>query len=302
MKNNHLSRRAYLKNMAIAGAGLSVLPSLAFAPGVLPGANMKLGLVTYNWGKDWDVPTIIKNCTEANIFGVELRVDHAHGVGLNSSKSELALVKKLFENSPVEIVGLGTNQDYDSPDPLVLAEKIEDTKKFIRISQAIGGSGVKVKPNRFHEGIPHEKTIKQIGKSLNELGEYAADFGQTLRLEVHGQGTDELPVVEAIMKHVESPGVGVCWNCNDTDLKGDGLAGNFHRVNDRFGDTVHVRELNIGTYPYPELVDLLVKMDYKGWVLLECREKPAHPVEAMKEQLAIFQQMIESSRTEITRQ
>ena len=286
-----------MKNLAIATGGLSVLPSLSFASGVLPGAKMRLGLVTYNWGKDWDVPTIIKNCTEANISGVELRVEHKHGVGLHSSKSELALVKKVFDDSPVEIVGMGTNQDYDSPDPLVLAEKIENTKKFIRISQAIGGSGVKVKPNRFHEGVPHELTIEQIGKSLNELGDYAADFGQTIRLEVHGQGTDELPVVEAIMKHVESSSVGVCWNCNDTDLKGEGLVRNFYRVNDRFGDTVHVRELNIGTYPYQELVNLLVKMDYKGWVLLECREKPDDPVGAMKEQLAIFQQMIESSRS-----
>jgi sugar phosphate isomerase/epimerase len=294
MKSNHISRRACLRNLAIAGGGLSLLPSLSFASGVLPGANMRLGLVTYNWGKDWDVPTIIKNCAEANIFGVELRVEHAHGVGLHSSKSELALVKKMFDDSPVEVVGMGTNQDYDSPDPLVLAKKMEDTKKFIRISQAIGGSGVKVKPNRFHEGVPHEKTIEQIGKSLNELGVYAADFGQAIRLEVHGQGTDELPVVEAIMKHVGSPAVGVCWNCNDTDLKGDGLTGNFYRVNDRFGDTVHVRELNIGTYPYAELMNLLVKMDYRGWVLLECREEPDDTVAAMKEQLVLFQQMIES--------
>jgi sugar phosphate isomerase/epimerase len=65
-------------------------------------------------------------------------------------------------------------------------------------------------------------------------------------------------------------------------------------VNDRFGDTVHVRELNIGTYPYAELMNLLVKMDYKGWILLECREKPDDTVAAMKEQLALFKQMIGS--------
>lgn len=285
-----------MKNLAIAGGALSIFPSLSFASGIPSGAAMRLGLVTYNWGKDWDIPTIIKNCTESRVLGVELRVEHAHGVGLNSTKSELALVKKMFDDSPVEVVGMGTNEDYDSPDPQVLSEKIENTKKFVRISQAIGGTGVKVKPNRFHDGVPREKTIEQIGKSLNDLGKYAADFGQTIRLEVHGQGTDELPVVEAIMKHVESPGVGVCWNCNGTDLKGDGFEKNFYRVNDRFGDTVHVRELNIGNYPYAELMKLLVRMDYKGWVLLECREKPEDPVAAMKEQRAIFQQMTESAR------
>ena len=41
---------------------------------------MKLGLVTYNMAKDWDVPTIIKNCQDTGFEGVELRTTHAHKV------------------------------------------------------------------------------------------------------------------------------------------------------------------------------------------------------------------------------
>ena len=41
---------------------------------------MKLGLVTYNMAKDWDVPTIIENCVETVFSGVELRTTHSHGV------------------------------------------------------------------------------------------------------------------------------------------------------------------------------------------------------------------------------
>ncbi len=69
------------------------------------------------------------------------------------------------------------------------------------------------------------------------MGAYAADFGQKIRLEVHGQGTDELPNIKAIMDIATHPNVGVCWNCNATDLHGAGLESNFRLVSGRLGDT-----------------------------------------------------------------
>ena len=41
---------------------------------------MQLGLVTYQWGADWDLPTLIKNCEKTGFRGVELRTTHKHGV------------------------------------------------------------------------------------------------------------------------------------------------------------------------------------------------------------------------------
>ncbi len=290
------SRRAFIREISLATGGIALLPAFSCTSRALPGDKMQIGLVTYNWGKDWDLPTILKNCSESGVLGVELRVEHAHGVGLGITESRMAEVKKMFDESPVTVIGMGTNEEFHSPDPEVVKMHIENTREFIRISKGIGGSGVKVKPNAFPEGVPREKTIEQIGKSLNEVGAYAADQGQVIRLEVHGRETEELPVIKAIMDHVTSPVVGVCWNCNGTDLEGEGLEYNFNLVKDRFGDTVHIRELNIGEYPYQELMNLLVGMNYEGWILLECREEPENPIQAMIEQKEIFQDMIKKAR------
>ena len=84
-------------------------------------------------------------------------------------------------------VGIGSNECYDNPDPDVLKKAIEATKAFVKLSHDVGGSGVKVKPNSFHKGVDHNTTIEQIGKSLNIVGAFAADYGQQIRLEVHGQ-------------------------------------------------------------------------------------------------------------------
>lgn len=290
-KNYEESRRVFLKNLSLL-TGVMALSSgqLAFAKSKK--SEMKLGFVTYLWGKDWDQDTLIKNLTASGILGVELRVEHAHKVSPALTKEERLLVKKKFGDSPVQIIGMGTNQQYDYPDAAKLRESIEQTKAYFQLSHDIGGLGVKVKPNQFRPGIAHEKTIEQIGRALNELAQFGADMGQQLRLEVHGNETQELPNIKAIMDVANHPNATVCWNCNEQDLNGGGLEANFNLVKDRFGDICHVRELNDTTYPYQDLMNLFVKNNYKGWVLLECRTNPEDKVKALIEQKEIFNKMI----------
>ena len=286
------SRRTFVKKVGITSIALTNLPLAEQLLANEKSMGMQLGLVTYLWGKDMKLDELIKNCEKADILGVELRKEHAHGVEPHLSAAARKEVKKRFQDSPVELVGFGPNIFYHQVDEKELAEAIELTKKYILLSEDTGGSGVKVQPNQFNDGIPREKTIEQIGKALNELGRFGADHGQEIRLEVHGPGTAELPNIKAIMDIADHPNVGVCWNCNDEDLIGDGLAYNFNLVKDRLGKTVHIREMNVGNYPYQELFDLLNGIKYNGWVMLECRTDPSDKVEAMKEQQRIFKEMI----------
>ena len=292
-------RRDFLRTMSLMTGGVLCSGGLLSMKSAQPGNDMKLGLVTYLWAKDWDIPTIINNCNAAGIQGVELRVEHAHGVTLDLDKKARREVRKQFADSPVTIVGMGTNEQYDWPDPERLKQSVQTTKEWLRLSKDIGGSGVKVKPNQFHEGIPREKTLEQIGKSLNELGKYALDMGQQIRLEVHGPGTQQLPNIKKIMDYVFNDGATVCWNSNEQDLDGEGLEHNFNLVKDRFGDICHVRELNLGDYPYQQLMNMFVAMDYNGWVLLECRTDPDDKVAALKEQKQVWEDMILKAQTSL---
>ncbi len=261
-----------------------------------PGSKMKFGLVTYLWGQDWDLPTLIANCEKTGVLGVELRTEHAHGVEASLTAAQRRDVKKRFADSRVTLVGLGTNFAFHYPDEDRLEKEIQGAKDYIKLAHDCGASGIKVKPNDLPKGVPYEKTIQQIGESLNELGRFGATYGQKIRLEVHG-GCSLLPVMKAIMDVANHPNVYVCWNCNSQDLEGEGLEYNFNLVRSRFGDTAHVRELNLGDYPYQELVNLLVATDYDGWVLLEARTKPEDRVEALAEQREVFGQMVAKAQT-----
>lgn len=256
---------------------------------------MAYGLVTYQWAKDWDLPTLIANCEKAEVTGVELRTTHAHGVEPALNERQRAEVRQRFADSKVTLVGLGSNERFDHPDPAALKKAIEATKEFIRLSHDVGGSGVKVKPDTFHKNVPREKTIEQIGRALNEVGEYGAGFGQQVRLEVHGQCA-ELPTIKAILDVADDPNVAICWNSNAQDLQGEGLTHNFNLVRDRFGATLHVRTLDAPGYPWQELIDLLVRSDYDGWVMLEDSKLPQDPVAALAREREKLQAMIENAR------
>jgi sugar phosphate isomerase/epimerase len=298
MTMNLLTRREFVRRSVIAGSAAAAagpLGAFCSLAGERGKPAMRLGLCTYLWGQDWDLPTILANCRKSGVLGVELRTQHKHGVEPSLSPRQRAEVKKRFAASPVVFVGMGTNECFDNPDPARLRQSIETAKKFVRLSHDCGGSGVKVKPNDFHKGVPHERTIEQIGTSLNGLGRFAADFGQQIRLEIHGSCW-QLTTIHEIMQVADHPNVGVCWNSNPQDLAGRGLEYNFNLVKRRLGATTHIRELDSTGYPYRQLLDLLVAADYRGWLLLECASKPKDRVAAMAAQQTIFKRMLAAAR------
>lgn len=295
MIEKNLSRRGFLQKSIAAGLGLAALPMIpAFSNQKT--SKMQFGLVTYEWAKDWDLPTLIANCEKTGVLGVELRTQHAHAVETNLSASQREEVKNRFADSRVTCLGYGSNYEYHSPDPAKLTENIEGTKAYIKLCHDIGATGLKVKPNNLPEGVPKEKTIAQIAASFNEVGKFAQDYGQLIRVEVHGNLTQELPNMKAIFDQVTESNVKICWNCNAEDLLSPGLEANFNSVKKWFGDTVHVREFNVGDYPYPELFRLFAGIDYTGWILLEARTQPTDRIAALKEQLELFNGLVKESK------
>ena len=105
--------------------------------------------------------------------------------------------------------------------------------------------------------------------------------------------------MKAIFDHVTAKNVGVCWNSNSADLAGKGLEHNFNLVKKRFGATAHVRQFNTGKYPYQDLINLYVKMDYKGWILLEAHGRIKQYVKPLAEQRELFLKMLAKARKEL---
>jgi sugar phosphate isomerase/epimerase len=234
---------------------------------------LQLGTITYNIAKDWDLDTILKKLDALRYEGVELRTGHKHGVEVGLSRERRDEVRKKFEDSPLELAGLGGAFEYQSADPAKLRENIEGTKAYVRLAHDIGSPGVKVRPNGLAQGVEPEATYEQIGKALVEVGKDAADFGIEIRVEVHGGTTQLLPNFAKIMAHADHPNVFVCWNSNPTDLVNGSVKENFALVAPRIGE-VHLHDLTDEAYPWRELFALLVNSGYEGYTLAEIPESP----------------------------
>ncbi|MBI4657279.1 MAG: sugar phosphate isomerase/epimerase [Verrucomicrobia bacterium] len=241
---------------------------------------MRLGTVTYNLAKDWDMATIIKNCEAAKFEGVELRTTHAHGVEVKLSKPQREEVRKRFRDSKVQLMGLGSAFDYHTPDPAKLRRDIEATKEYLVLAHDVGASGVKVRPNGLPKEVPVEKTLEQIGKSLRELGEFGEGYGVQIRLEVHGSGTSLLPNIRKILDAAHHKNVGITWNSNPSDLEGQGFDSNFDLVKDKIF-CVHMRDLYLEDYPFRRLLRRLNEIGFSGYCLAEVPES-ADPVRVMR--------------------
>ncbi|MBM3853287.1 MAG: TIM barrel protein, partial [Verrucomicrobia bacterium] len=204
------TRRAFLTQTARGALGASLLSSVslrpvagASAPSGRPKANLRFGFTSYQWGKDWDIPTMIANCTKAHVFGVELRTsdNYAHKLELSSTAAQRAEAKKRFADSPVKLVSIASAERFDWPVAARLEEAIAAAKAHLQLSHDVGASGVRVFPNQFHKDVPKEQTLAQIARALEEVGAAAANLGQEVRLEAHGT-VGELPNLRTIMNQV----------------------------------------------------------------------------------------------------
>src|SRR6185369_7774067 len=204
---------------------------------------MKLGIVTYMWGAEWDLPTIIKNCEQTGFDGVELRTTHKHGVELSLSKDQRREVKKRFDDSPVKFVGPGTACEFQNLDHGIVQKNIDETKHWVELSADIGGTGVKVRPNGFAKGADRDKTIEQIALSLRDCGKFAEGFKQQIRVEVHGSGTQDPAVMKQILDMADHPLVVACWNSNPGETIDGSISRAFSLLKHKLGGTVHIHDL-----------------------------------------------------------
>ncbi len=272
---NGVSRREFL-----AGSGAAAAASL-LGPGPAPGQavggtpaapRFRLGIVTYNIAANWDLPTLLRICRTVGLSPVELRTGHRHGVEPTLSGDQRRQVREQFADAGIDIWGCGTTCEFHSPDPPVVRQNIETCRQFIRLVADIGGRGVKVRPNRLPPGVPVERTLEQIGRSLAECGRAAADANVEIWLEVHGEGTAHPPHIRTIMRACDHPRVGVTWNSNPTDVT-DGSVTPAFRMLRPWIKSCHINELHSG-YPYRELFRLLREADYDRVTLAEIAGMP----------------------------
>ena len=231
---------------------------------------MRLGLVTYNVGRNWDIETIIERLEAARYEAVELRSTHAHGVEPSLSKAERVKVRDRFLRSKVRLLSLGTACEYHSPDPAVVRKNIDETRQFVELAHDLGCWGIKVRPNGLPKEAPERVTLQRIGEALRECGDIGGKYGIEIWVEVHGRGTSDPARMRTIMDACGHSNVGICWNCNPGEAVNGSVKPAFELLKP-FILNVHLKSL-AGSYPNREFFSLLRSIGYERYALAEVAE------------------------------
>lgn len=261
--------------MLAAGTGLSALGSLhgsaaAAAPSASATSLMKLGMVTYNMGKDMSCEELISLCKKTGIAGVELRTTHAHGVEISLNAGERARIKSLFRDSGIEIAGIGTACEYHSSDPREVEAQIQESIAFAQLAADVGAPAIKVRPNGIPKGEEVEAVLERIGKAWGNVAKAAADFSIEVRMEVHGaEATRNLGNIRKMLDYAAQPNATVCWNSNSGEEDSAGsIRSNFDLVRHAIGQ-VHITDIGVYQYPWQEIFTLLKDSGFSGYCLAE---------------------------------
>jgi len=280
--SNNLDRRSFMKAASIGmatgalGMELTNAKTVAAAPTEKQeGSGMKLGMVTYNMGKDMSCDELIALCKKTGLEGVELRTTHAHKVEVNLSADARAAVKKKFEDSGIMIAGLGSAFEFHSDNERELQKNIEGAIEYAKLAADVGAPGIKVRPNGIPKGEDPEITYERIGKAWGKVSAAASDMGVAVRMEVHGaEQTRSLKGIRKMLDHADHPNAVVCWNSNGGEEDGNGsIKANFDLVKDSIGH-VHITEIGVYQYPWQELFTLLEGINYSGFCLAEIQYNP----------------------------
>jgi len=290
----NLNRRDFFKKSALSAGGLAVGGATAQGKGTKGVKDsaakkplLKVGLMSYNLARNWDIETVIKNCSEAKFQHVELRTTHAHKVEVNLSKAERKEVRKRFEDSALEAISLASGFSYHHADAVRLRQNIEGTKEYTKLAHDIGALGIRVFPNAVSDkGVSVEKTLEQIGKAVRECAEFAKDYGVEIRLANHGRGTNRVQITRKILDYADSPHVYVNWNCDGSDIEAPGFESNFKLVKERISN-LHMHDLFNEKYPYRKLFQLLRENKYSRYCDAEIGESK-EPVRLMKYYRGLF--------------
>lgn len=234
---------------------------------------MKLGLVTYQIARNWDVSKIIKICKKIGFQGVELRTTHAHGVEISLDPQQRQKIKNQFNEANIEIAGLGSTFEFHAIEPEIVRENISGTIEYAKLAADLDCPGIKVRPNGLqkNKGIPVEKTLEQIGHSLRKCAKGAADLGIQIRIEVHGRETSNPKHMRSIIDHADHPNATLCWNSNPGEVINGSVKNCFDLLKDKLG-LVHINELHNTDYPWQEFFGLLKASNYTGYTLAEIPE------------------------------
>ncbi len=239
----------------------------------------------------WPWATILEQASTLGYAGIELRgIEGEMDLSKRPefSARRLADTRKDLAAHNLVVTDLGASARLHERAPSVRAQQLDEARRFIDLAHNLGARYIRVFPNGYFPDEPHETTLRRIGATLAELGEFARGSGVGVLMESHGDLTDSASLVAVMRIAEQASGTGLVWDTHHTVVSGGenpettwaaiGKWVHHTHIKDSVaaGDDRHYVLLGQGTVNVKAIVQTLVKGGYQGVYNLEW-EKMWHP-------------------------
>jgi sugar phosphate isomerase/epimerase len=225
------------------------------------------------------IPDVVRLAATHGYHGVELRAHPEEPVHPGIGAAERVDVAAEFKGAGVEILGLAGYARVAAPgaDAPVLAE----IRELLDLARDLGAPFVRVFPGGDPAQRPEEADAT-AARRLGTAAEYAADAGVRILLETHDSHRTGAAAIR-ILGLVGHRQVGALWDVMHTWLGGEQPSSTYAALAPHLG-YVQVKDiasaedttplpLGAGVLPLTELVELLSREDWDGWLCWEYEKR-----------------------------
>ncbi len=279
MDASGMTRRQFLTTGTLAAAAAAF--SRAVEPFARGGqARFQLSLAAYSFRDSFKDPAkmdyfkFLDLCADNGIAGAELT---SYYFNKDVSDADLLKVRRHAFLRGLSVSGTSVGNNFALPDGPELDKEKAYTKQWIDRAAILGAPHIRVFAGAA-KSLDEATARRQVIKTLEELGAYAAGKGVWLGVENHGGVVATPEGLLDIIKAVNSPAVGINLD-----------TGNFHGP-DPYADLarcapwavnvqvkVEIKRAGASApepYDLKKIADLLRGANYQGWVALEYESKP----------------------------
>lgn len=291
-----MNRRQFLHSTCLFTGAAAI--ARAVEPFARPGkARFQFSLAAYSFRDFFKDPAkmdffkFLDFCADQGLAGAELTSYYFHK---DVTDAELLKVRRHASLRGVSVSGTAVGNNFALPDGPELDKEKAYTKQWIDRAAVLGAPHIRVFAGS-PKGIDEAAARKQVIKTLEELGSYAATKGVWLGVENHGGVVATPDGLLEIVKAVNSTAVGVNLD-----------TGNFHGA-DPYADLARCAPWAVNVQIKVEIkragakamepadlkkiATLLRESNYQGWVALEYEAKP-DPFTAVPEHLKAMREAL----------
>ncbi|MER7485973.1 sugar phosphate isomerase/epimerase family protein [Streptomyces sp. NPDC126497] len=223
-----------------------------------------------------DLPAL---ATAHGYHGVELRAHPEEPVHPGLTPAQRADVAAAFEAAGVEILGLAGHARAAAPGED--GPVIDEIRALLELARDLGAPFVRVLPGG-DTGQSPEEADATAARRLGTAAEHAADLGVRILLETHDShrtGADAMRVL-GLVGHRQ---VGALWDVMHTWLGGEQPVESFAALSPHLGyvrvkdiasaDDTTPLPLGAGVLPLTDVVEVLSRHDWDGWLCWEYEKR-----------------------------